>query len=93
MDKIKELVERTKLRSAEIKDLMPINDGYTYYQSFGEAVVRAQIQKFLNDPDLALIDREKLEKGEIFVAGHTIATMEALAEVVIPLADALKGGR
>ena len=58
MDKrIEERVERTKLRPAEIKDLMPLNDGYTYYQSFGEAVAKAQINKFLNEPDLALIDR------------------------------------
>ncbi|KKL18219.1 hypothetical protein LCGC14_2477680 [marine sediment metagenome] len=98
--KVEELVERTKLTPEEIKDLMPLNDGYTYYQSFGEAVAEAQTQKFLNDPDLAVIVKcERCDGRGVFHSqwheyeegkSITCSQCHGTGIIPIPLAPALK---
>ncbi len=95
---VEELVERVRLTDEELKSIRDIvRYGDPYASADREALIaqktsEAQLNKFLNDPDLALIDRggklrfiigvEKVEPTSDLAKGNVYC--------VIPLAEALE---
>ena len=89
---IKELIERVKLTPGEIEEAIRSNMTVDIY----EKVAEAQLNKVLNDPDLVLIDRNKIGACIHYVEDamgekEVITPDEYIKQLpIIPLRDAMK---
>lgn len=108
---VKQLVERVRLTDEEIADVInkpklvePTWDsqkGWIHGEEWQKhnAIAQAQLQKVLNHPDLALIDRTQFRNGLIMIneelcfGGEWEAAKRKVNELqrsIIPLAEALE---
>ena len=89
---VAELLKRVRLTEKEIQGIWDTDEGWISWVQYGEAVAEAQIDKVLNDPDLALIDRDAILRDIGFTKfeGSIAKMLNAGYKKVIPLAEALK---
>ena len=99
--KIKELMERVRLTDEELDaawDSIPLYTEDDVGRKF--AIANSQLNKVLNDKDLALIDRDKKPDNIVtwnFDVGKVVTDVKrnfykaGFTHSIIPLADALKG--
>lgn len=88
--KVDELVRRVRLTEKDADKA--IHETYADFPVWYR-VAQAQLNKVLNDPDLALIDREKLKAQIKLLADPKLKRQNypSIADCIIPLAEALKG--